>query len=106
MNAVADISKLIIAWYQESPRDLVPLEVWADKNKCSPSTVRGWISKKVITEGEHCYKDPNGHWWISIEAMERWVKSRYSANDTPVIRPNKQGRKPKASRRGNAPELK
>lgn len=107
MTTAQDISKEIIAWYSEAQRDLVPIEVWATINRRSSSTIRSWISKKVITEGKHCFKDPNGHWWISCAAMDEWVKSDTpSANDTPAKIRRKSGRQPKITERNkNAPRL-
>ena len=56
MTTAQDISKEIIAWYSEAQRDLVPIEVWATINRRSSSTIRSWISKKVITKASTALK--------------------------------------------------
>jgi len=109
MALAQDINQSIIAWFSENPRDLLPIEVWAEINRRKQGTIRSWIFRKNIVEGIHCFKDPNGSWWISCSAMDDWVKSGpRSANDSEIIkeaRP-KPGRKPKITTRSkNAPRL-
>lgn len=113
MSAAQDISKLLIEWLGEKELgDLVPLDTWCEKFNKNPNTVRSWISRKVIAEGKHVFKDPTGHWWISCNAMNDWIMSGYSANDsakqpTEIPANRKAGRPPKMTRRrSSAPKLK
>lgn len=111
MSAVQDIAKQILHWLQDSDQqDLVPLEVWCEKNGRNDNTVRSWKSRKVIKEGVHVFKDPTGHLWLSCSAMQEWVKSGYAANDDaqePAALPpaRKPGRPKRQIRRGGAPKL-
>lgn len=55
--------------------DLVMIKKYAEISGYSGYAIRTKLSRKVWLKGKEWFRAPDGHVFISIKGVERWIKS-------------------------------